>query len=107
MRPVATIYSGIWIRTYTYLKYPQREHASMDSSTQSSYVSIKITKELYDKVESRVKMSNEEFKSVEDYVTFLLTEVVSEAESQGSDANAYTKEEEEEIKGRLKNLGYI
>lgn len=79
----------------------------MDSSTQSSYVSIKITKELYDKVESRVKMSNEEFKSVEDYVTFLLTEVVSETDSQTTDANAYTKEEEEEIKGRLKNLGYI
>lgn len=79
----------------------------MDSSTQSSYVSIKITKELYDKVESRVKMSNEEFKTVEEYVAFLLTEVVSEGDSTGSEANAYTKEEEEEIKGRLKNLGYI
>ena len=90
------------------LKYLQSSHAFMESSAQSSFVSIKITKELYDKVESRVKMSNEEFKSVEDYVAFLLTEVVSEADSSSnSDGNAYTKEEEEEIKGRLKNLGYI
>ena len=79
----------------------------MDSNSQSNYVSIKITKDLYDKVENRVKISNEEFKSVEEYVAFLLTEVVSEADSQGSETNAYTKEEEEEIKGRLKNLGYI
>jgi hypothetical protein len=74
---------------------------------ETEFVSIKISKELYDKVQNRVKLSNEEFKNVEDYVTFLLTEVVSETDSQVSDDNAYTKEEEEEIKGRLKNLGYI
>ena len=79
----------------------------MESKVDTEYVSIRISKDLYDKVQNRVKMSNEEFKSVEDYVTFLLTEVVSEADTQNSDGNAYTKEEEEEIKGRLKNLGYI
>lgn len=79
----------------------------MESKVETEFVSIKISKELYDKVQNRVKQSNEEFKNVEDYVTFLLTEVVSETDSQTSDGNAYTKEEEEEIKGRLKNLGYI
>ncbi|MCI0565254.1 MAG: hypothetical protein MN733_42860 [Nitrososphaera sp.] len=79
----------------------------MESTTQSNLVSIKISKELYEKVQNRVNMSNDEFKSVEDYVTFLLSEVVNEAEPQSSEGNAYTKEEEEEIKGRLKNLGYI
>ena len=79
----------------------------MESKLDSESVSIKISKELYEKVQNRVKMSNEEFKSVEEYVTFLLTEVVSEADAQNTDGNAYTKEEEEEIKGRLKNLGYI
>ena len=88
------------------LKYPLASSAGMESTTQSDHVSIKISKELYEKVQNRVKMSNDEFKSVEDYITFLLTEVVNEAEPQG-EANAYTKEEEEEIKGRLKNLGYI
>jgi hypothetical protein len=79
----------------------------MESKVDTEFVSIKISKELYERVQNRVKMSNDEFKNVEDYVTFLLTEVVSEADTQNTDANAYTKEEEEEIKGRLKNLGYI
>jgi len=76
----------------------------MDSD---NVVSIKISKELYDKVQTRVNLSKDEFKSVEDYIAFLLDEVVKDVEPQTSDANAYTKEEEEEIKGRLKNLGYI
>ena len=92
---------------YTLLKYPQRVRASMESTTQSNFVSIKISKDLYDKVESRVKSSNDEFKSVEEYINFLITEVVNDSETQNTDTNAYTKEEEEEIKGRLKNLGYI
>ena len=89
------------------LKYPQTSFAGMESTTQEGHVSIKISKDLYEKVQHRVNLSNDEFKSVEDYIRFLLTEVVSEAEPQGGEANAYTKEEEEEIKGRLKNLGYI
>jgi phage-related minor tail protein len=82
----------------------------MDSNSDngSAVVTLKIAKELYDRVENRVKLSNEEFKSVEEYITFLITEVVKEDQDQLADsANAYTKEEEEEIKGRLKNLGYI
>jgi len=76
------------------------------TSTQST-VSIAIAKELYDKVLNRVNLSNGEFKTVEEYITFLLTEVVNDAEQQSTEGNAYTAEEEEEIKGRLKNLGYI
>ncbi|MGH9991087.1 MAG: hypothetical protein ACREAZ_00355 [Nitrososphaera sp.] len=79
----------------------------MDSKVETEFVSIKISRELYDKVQNRVNMSNEEFKNVEDYITFLITEVVNDTEPQNPDGNAYTKEEEEEIKGRLKNLGYI
>jgi hypothetical protein len=79
----------------------------VESKVQTEFVSVKISKELYEKVQNRVNMSNDEFKNVEDYIAFLLTEVVSEGESQPAEANAYTKEEEEEIKGRLKNLGYI
>jgi hypothetical protein len=74
---------------------------------ETEFVNVKISKELYDKVQNRVSLSNEEFKNVEDYVAFLLTEVVSEDNTQNTDGAAYTKEEEEEIKGRLKNLGYI
>ncbi|MFQ5940576.1 MAG: hypothetical protein ACE5KA_02610 [Nitrososphaerales archaeon] len=49
-------------------------------------------------------MFKDEFKSVEEYVNFVLTEVVKDDEEHQS---TYTKEEEEEIKNRLKSLGYI
>ena len=65
---------------------------------------IEISDELYEKLQQRVTMFKEEFKSVEEYVTFVLQEVVK---VEGQQGNTYTKEEEEEIKGRLKNLGYI
>jgi hypothetical protein len=65
-----------------------------------------ISKDLYSRVEIRVKSSNDEFKSVEEYITFILTEVVREEQDQPAD-NVYTIEQEEEIKNRLKNLGYI
>ncbi len=65
---------------------------------------IEISKDLYEKIQKRVSMFKDEFKNVEEYVTFVLAEVVMEEELQGS---VYTKEEEEEIKSRLKSLGYI
>ncbi|MGH9877934.1 MAG: CopG family transcriptional regulator [Nitrososphaerales archaeon] len=67
-------------------------------------IQIAIAKDLYEKIRQRVNMSQDEFKSVEEYVHFVLTEVVKDDEQQQS---AYTKEEEEDIKNRLKSLGYI
>lgn len=67
-------------------------------------VQISISKDLYDKILQRVNMSQEEFKSVEEYIQFVLAEVVKEDERQET---TYTKEEEEEIKNRLRSLGYI
>ena len=73
----------------------------MDS--QRDKIQIAIAKDLYQKILQRVNLSQDEFKSVEEYVHFVLTEVVKDNEQQ----SAYTKEEEEDIKNRLKNLGYI
>ncbi|MGH9921393.1 MAG: CopG family transcriptional regulator [Nitrososphaerales archaeon] len=67
-------------------------------------IQIAIAKDLYEKIRQRVNMSQDEFKSVEEYVHFVLTEVVKDDEPRQS---AYTKEEEEDIKNRLKSLGYI
>lgn len=90
------------------LSNPDVPYQRMDSKTSTqSTVSIAISKELYDKVENRVKLSNGEFKTAEEYIAFLINEVVNDAEQSSSEGNAYTAEEEEEIKGRLKNLGYI
>jgi uncharacterized circularly permuted ATP-grasp superfamily protein len=68
-------------------------------------VPVMISKDLYSKLENGVKHSKKEFKSVEDYVTFLLTEVLRAQQNEGTE-NYYTSEEDE-IKTRLRNLGYI
>ncbi len=64
-------------------------------------VAVKIPKELYEKIEKHVKESGGEFKSVEEFVRFVLEEVLSEEEE------VYSPEEEEEIKRRLRALGYL
>lgn len=66
-------------------------------------VAVNVSKNLYDEVESKVKESKGEFKSVEGYVEFVLKEFLKE---QGRE-ETYTREEEELIKKRLRRLGYI
>jgi Arc/MetJ-type ribon-helix-helix transcriptional regulator len=57
--------------------------------------------ELYSKVEERVKATD--FSSVDEYVKFVLEEVVKEEEEE----KAFSEEEEKEVKKRLKDLGYL
>ena len=66
-------------------------------------VSINITRELYEKIRKEVEENQGEFKSVEDYVEFVLREILKEEEEE----SVYTPEEEEEIKKRLRALGYL
>lgn len=65
-------------------------------------VVVHISKGLYEKVKRRVEESDE-FKSVEEYVDFLLNEVVKEEE----ELKSSTEKDEEKIKQRLKSLGYM
>ena len=65
-------------------------------------VAIEISAELYQQLEDYVNKSGGDFKSVEDFVEFVLAEVLKEEETP-----AYSPEEEEEIKKRLRDLGYI
>ncbi|MEE8403385.1 MAG: hypothetical protein V3R93_06495 [Candidatus Hydrothermarchaeaceae archaeon] len=62
---------------------------------------IKIPGPLYEKIAERVKGT--EFESVEEYITFVLNEVITDQE----EGPALTKEEEEKVKERLKGLGYL
>lgn len=66
-------------------------------------IEVNISKELYELVKQRVKESNGEFKDVEDYVEFVLREIVKDEEEE----QKYSKEDEEKIKQRLKSLGYL
>jgi Arc/MetJ-type ribon-helix-helix transcriptional regulator len=58
--------------------------------------------ELYSKVEGKVKATD--FGSVDEYVEFVLEEVVKEEEEE---EKAFSEEEEKEVKKRLKDLGYL
>ena len=61
-----------------------------------------LSSELYNKIEERVRETG--FSSVDEYVTFVLEEVLKE---EGEGEAAFSKEEEEEVKKRLRALGYL
>ena len=63
---------------------------------------VLLSAELYSRIEERVKETG--FGSVDEYVTFVLEEVLKE---EGEGETAFSKEEEEEVKKRLRALGYL
>jgi hypothetical protein len=74
-------------------------------------VTISIPKKLYEDILKIVNSNRYKFNSVEDCIEKILTEVLINYASQDSiissnDINEI-KEEDEEIKDRLKKLGYI
>ncbi len=69
-------------------------------------VAVYVSKDLYDLVERRVKDGGGEFKGVEEYVEFVLREVMKEENEEG-EKQTFTAEEEEKIKRRLRSLGYL
>jgi len=62
---------------------------------------VSLPAELYGKIEQRV--AGTEFQSVDEYVNFVLEEVLKEEEPE----TTFSKEDEEEVKKRLKALGYL
>lgn len=73
----------------------------MKKEEQSQAVFLPIG--LYGKIEERVK-ATASFSSVDEYVIFVLEEVLK---AEGEEADAFTEEEEEEVKRRLRGLGYL
>ena len=64
----------------------------------SEVVSVNIPKQIYMKIKE--KISDSKFSSVNEYIIAKLEEEISQE-------SAYTKEEEELIKERLRRLGYL
>ena len=62
---------------------------------------VQLPAELYSKVKERVKATD--FGSVDEYVEFVLAEVVKEEEEE----KAFSDEEEKLVKKRLRDLGYL
>ncbi|MFC1904393.1 CopG family transcriptional regulator [Chloroflexota bacterium] len=64
---------------------------------------VPLPAELYDRIEEKVAATG--FGSVDEYVKFVLTEVLKEEGDE--EGKALSKEEEVEVKKRLKDLGYL
>jgi len=72
-------------------------------STEKESRAVYLSAELYDQIEERVKATD--FGSVDEYVVFVLDEVLKE---EGQEAErAFSEEEEEEVKKRLRGFGYL
>lgn len=65
------------------------------------FTSVAIPTSLFERIKERIEEAD--FTSVSDYVTYVLREILAEEEEEKS----FTKEDEEQIKARLKALGYI
>ncbi len=59
---------------------------------------------LYGRIEERVHAT--EFNSVEEYVTYVMEEILREDENEEEEP-AFSEAEEEEVKKRLRALGYL
>ncbi|MFW9942652.1 MAG: CopG family transcriptional regulator [Candidatus Thorarchaeota archaeon] len=69
------------------------------------YTTVSIPKPLVEKVKERMKGTG--FPSVSSYVTYVLRQVLSSIEEDERTKQAFSKEEEEKVKQRLRDLGYI
>jgi len=69
------------------------------------YTTVSIPKPLAEKIKERMKGTG--FSSVSSYVTYILRQILSSIEKEESSKEAFTKEEEEKVKQRLRDLGYI
>ena len=72
-----------------------------------SKVTVKIPRPLYRKIQAVVEGSG--FNSPTDFIVYVLRDLMGETEDQTKPEAKpeYTKEELEELKRKLKNLGYL
>jgi len=68
------------------------------------YTTISIPTPLAEKIKKQIEGTG--FNSLSSYVTYVLRQLVSSTE-RDEHRNGFTKEDEEKIKERLRNLGYI
>ena len=67
------------------------------------YTTISIPTPLAEKIKKRIKGTG--FNSLSSYVTYVLREVISGSEEETDEA--FSKEDEEKVKDRLRALGYL
>ena len=68
------------------------------------YGEIRISQDLLKKIKIRVEEAG--FTSVDEYVTFVMEEVIKEVENEEPE-EVFSEEDEEKVKERLRALGYL
>ena len=70
------------------------------------YTTVSIPSQLFDKIKDKIKGTG--FASVSSYVTYILREIIAnEVKDRTKMPEAFSKEDEEKVKSRLKALGYM
>jgi len=72
--------------------------------SKGKYTTVSIPRILYEHIQRLIEGKG--FKSVSDYVTYVLREIVAMHETESIE-EPFTKKDLEEIKKRLKALGYL
>ena len=72
----------------------------------SNKVSVDISKEIIDNIKLLISDSGGAFQTVEEFIEYVLNELLKDAEPQLEHHN-YSEDDEERIKERLRKLGYI
>jgi len=67
---------------------------------------VEIKKDIEKALQKRVD-SSDEFKNVEEYVNYVLQQVVDKLDGEQQEESNYSEEDEEKVKERLKSLGYL
>ncbi len=66
-------------------------------------ISIRISKELYETIKSKIESKKDRFLNVEEYIESLLRRLIKDEMAE----EVYTEEEEKQVMEHLKDLGYI
>ena len=74
-------------------------------SSETNITTISIPKPLAENIKKRLKGTG--FNSVSSYVTYVMRQVVSNIEEKEDKKPEFSKKDEQEIKSRLKSLGYL
>ena len=75
----------------------------IEGKEEKKYTTVSIPTQLAEKIKKRIEGTG--FHSLSSYVTYVLREVISGIEDESEEA--FSKEDEEKVKNRLRALGYL
>ncbi|HID27463.1 MAG TPA: CopG family transcriptional regulator [Methanosarcinales archaeon] len=71
---------------------------------ENEFTEVSIPTPLFKQIEKRIESTD--FESVSDYITYVIEEILSDTEEEEKE-DAFSEEDEEKVKDRLRALGYL